>query len=38
MGGTLYERLGGKDAFTAVVDEFVGRCAADARRHVRHRR
>jgi hemoglobin len=28
---TLYERLGGKPAITAVVDEFVGRVAADKR-------
>jgi hemoglobin len=28
---TLYERLGGKDAITAVVDDFVARCAADTR-------
>jgi hemoglobin len=28
---TLYERLGGKKAITAVVDEFVGRMAADTR-------
>jgi hemoglobin len=28
---TLYERLGGLDAITAVVDSFVGRCAGDAR-------
>jgi len=28
---TLYERLGGKKAITAVVDEFVGRVAADSR-------
>jgi hemoglobin len=28
---TLYDRLGGKKAITAVVDEFVGRVAADAR-------
>ena len=28
---TLYERLGGADAITAVVDDFVGRCAADQR-------
>jgi hemoglobin len=28
---TLYERLGGKKSITAVVDEFVGRVAADAR-------
>ena len=26
---TLYQRLGGKKAITAVVDEFVGRVAAD---------
>jgi hemoglobin len=28
---TLYERLGGKKAIAAVVDEFVGRVAADTR-------
>jgi hemoglobin len=28
---TLYDRLGGKKAITAVVDEFVGRVAADVR-------
>lgn len=28
---TLYERLGGKKSITAVVDEFVGRVAADSR-------
>jgi len=28
---TLYERLGGKDAITAVVDDFVGNVAADSR-------
>jgi len=28
---SLYDRLGGKKAITAVVDEFVGRCAGDAR-------
>jgi len=28
---TLYDRLGGKDAITAVVDEFVSRVAADNR-------
>jgi hemoglobin len=28
---TLYDRLGGKKAITAVVDEFVGRVAADQR-------
>jgi hemoglobin len=31
MSGSLYERLGGKDAITAVIDDFVRRCAADAR-------
>ena len=31
MAQTLYERLGGKDAVLAVVDEFVARCAADGR-------
>jgi len=31
MGSSLYERLGGKDAITAVVDDFVARCAADSR-------
>jgi hemoglobin len=31
MAGSLYERLGGKDAIIAVVDDFVGRCAADER-------
>jgi hemoglobin len=28
---TLYERLGGMEAITAVIDDFVARCAADAR-------
>ena len=28
---SLYERLGGKEAITAVVDDFVGRVAADKR-------
>jgi hemoglobin len=28
---SLYDRLGGKEAITAVVDEFVGRVAADNR-------
>jgi hemoglobin len=28
---SLYVRLGGSEAITAVVDDFVGRCAADAR-------
>lgn len=32
---SLYERLGGKPAITAVVDEFIGRVAADAR--IKHR-
>ena len=31
MGGSLYERLGGKAGITAVIDDFVGRCAGDAR-------
>ena len=31
MGGSLFERLGGKDAIVAVVDAFVARCAADSR-------
>ena len=28
---SLYERLGGLDAITAVVDSFAGRCAGDGR-------
>ena len=28
---SLFERLGGLDAITAVVDSFVGRCAEDGR-------
>ena len=28
---TLYDRLGGKDAVVAVIDDFVGRAAADSR-------
>jgi hemoglobin len=32
---SLYERLGKKEAITAVVDEFIGRVAADAR--IKHR-
>jgi hemoglobin len=31
MGASLYERLGGKDAISAVIDDFVARCAADSR-------
>jgi len=31
MSPSLYERLGGKDAITAVIDDFVARCAADDR-------
>ena len=31
MGQSLYERLGGKGAISAVIDEFVARCAADGR-------
>ena len=30
-GKSLYDRLGGKDAITAVVDEFVANVAADTR-------
>ena len=30
-GASLYDRLGGKPAITAVVDDFVGRVAADNR-------
>ena len=33
MQKSLYERLGGKDAITAVVDDFVGNVAADNRIH-----
>jgi hemoglobin len=28
---TLYDRLGGKDAVVAVIDDFVGRAAGDSR-------
>jgi len=31
QGQTLYQRLGGKDALVAVVDDFVGNVAGDAR-------
>lgn len=31
MGRSLFERLGGKDAINAVVDDFVARCATDDR-------
>jgi hemoglobin len=31
MQSSLYERLGGLDAITAVVDDFVARCAGDSR-------
>jgi hemoglobin len=31
MAQTLYERLGGTNAITAVVDDFVARCAHDGR-------
>jgi hemoglobin len=31
MAQSLYDRLGGKDAVTAVVDDFVARCAVDDR-------
>jgi hemoglobin len=29
--GSLYDRLGGKEAIVAVIDDFVGRAAADGR-------
>jgi hemoglobin len=31
MASSLYDRLGGSDAITAVVDDFVARCGADDR-------
>jgi hemoglobin len=31
MTSSLYDRLGGTDAITAVVDDFVARCGADER-------
>lgn len=31
MGASLYDRLGGKDAIVAVIDDFVARCAGDDR-------
>ena len=31
MEGSLYQRLGGSEAIVAVIDDFVGRCAADTR-------
>jgi hemoglobin len=31
MDRSLYDRLGGKDAIVAVIDDFVARAAADAR-------
>ena len=31
MPTSLYDRLGGKDAIVAVVDDFSSRCAADGR-------
>jgi len=31
MGGSLFERLGGLAAIESVIDDFVGRCAADDR-------
>ena len=31
MDGSLYQRLGGNEAVVAVIDDFVGRCAADSR-------
>lgn len=32
---SLYDRLGGAEAIVAVVDDFVGRCAADSRINVK---
>src|SRR2546429_8705516 len=31
MGSSVFERLGGTNAITAVVDDFSARCAGDAR-------
>lgn len=31
MGASLFERLGGKNAIIAVIDDFVARCAGDDR-------
>jgi hemoglobin len=31
VDGSLFDRLGGSPAITAVIDDFVARCAADAR-------
>jgi hemoglobin len=31
MAASLYDRLGGKNAIVAVIDDFVARCAGDAR-------
>jgi hemoglobin len=31
VGASLYERLGGKDAIAAVVDDFTAKCANDER-------
>jgi hemoglobin len=31
VGASLYERLGGRDAIAAVVDDFTARCANDER-------
>ena len=31
MEQSLYDRLGGEAAITAVIEDFVGRCAGDAR-------
>ena len=31
MQTSLFDRLGGHEAITAVVDDFVGRCAGDSR-------
>ena len=31
MGGSLFDRLGGKNAITRIVEDFVARCAGDSR-------
>ena len=38
MQSSLYDRLGGKDAITAVVDDFVAGCANADQREVRRER
>src|SRR5438093_3793779 len=31
MGGSLFDRLGGKNGITRIVEDFVARCAGDSR-------